>query len=128
VNLLLDTHSFLWLVLDDSKLSRNAWESMRPRDNHLYLSPASFWELAIKVQLGKYQLNVPFREFIDMGISLYSLEVLPIMPAHAAEVATLPRHHGDPFDRMMIAQAMVEQMAIVSADEAFDVYPVTRIW
>lgn len=101
---------------------------MRPRDNQLYLSPASFWELAIKIQLGKYQLNVPFREFIDMGMNLYALEVLPILPAHAAEVATLPRIHGDPFDRMLIAQAMVEQMVIVSADTAFDAYPVTRVW
>lgn len=98
------------------------------RDNQLYLSPASFWELAIKIQLGKYQLNVPFQEFFEMGMGLYSIDVLPIAPAHAAEVATLPRHHGDPFDRMLIAQAIVEQMAVLSADRAFDVYPVTRIW
>ena len=128
MNLLLDTHAFLWFVRNGPKLSATARNAIAAPQRKLFLSPASYWELAIKVQLGKYQLNMSFQEFIEKGISLYDLTVLPIEPVHAAEVSGLTRHHGDPFDRLIIAQAIVEQLTIVSADEEFDAYPIPRLW
>lgn len=128
MKLLLDTHAFLWFVRNEPLLSAPARNAIAAPQNEVFLSPASYWELAIKVQRGKYRLNMSFQEFIEKGISLYDLTVLPIEPIHAAEVSGLARHHGDPFDRLIIAQAIVEQLTIVSADEEFDAYPITRLW
>ena len=128
MRLLLDTHAFLWFVRNDSKLSDPARAALAAAENEIMLSPANYWELAIKVQLGKYQLNVPFDEFVAQAIERYDLTILPIKPTHAAVVSGLPNHHRDPFDRLIIAQAMVEQVAVVSADRAFDAYSVGRLW
>ena len=84
--------------------------------------------MAIKIQLGKYRLNMPYSEFVSSAIALYNLIVLPIEPRHTAVIAELPSHHRDPFDRLIIAQAIVEQLTIVSADKAFDAYAITRLW
>ncbi len=97
-------------------------------NNTLYLSAASYWELAIKVSIGKYQLPGPFAADLERQIAENDITILPILIAHAEVVATLPYYHRDPFDRMLIAQAIVERMPIVSADPAFDAYPVTRLW
>ena len=128
MRLLLDTHAFLWFVRYDPKLSESAMEAIAAPENDVLLSPASYWELAIKVQLGKYHLSMPFGEFVTKAIEQYELEILPIQPRHAAVVADLSSHHRDPFDRLIIAQAIVEQTAVVSADQAFDAYPITRLW
>jgi PIN domain nuclease of toxin-antitoxin system len=92
------------------------------------ISPASYWEIAIKVSLGKYRLNASYELFMQRAIEGNSFEILPIEPRHTAALTTLPFHHRDPFDRLLIAQAMVEQIPIISNDPAFDAYPNTRLW
>lgn len=126
--MLLDTHAFLWFVQNDPNLSRPALEAISDRDKEVRLSPASYWEIGIKVQLGKYRLNMPLAGFIEKAIELYGFTILPIEPRHAEMVAKLPRHHRDPFDRLLIAQAMVEGLTVISADAAMDAYPITRLW
>lgn len=96
--------------------------------HELLLSPASYWEIAIKVSLGKYRLADPLADFIEEAIRLYGLTVLPVTAKHAEAIVNLPHHHKDPFDRMLIAQAMVENIGLVSSDNAIDAYSVKRIW
>lgn len=96
--------------------------------NELLLSPASYWEIAIKVSLGRYTLNEDFQAFMERQTAYSEFTPLPISVKHAAVVAMLPFHHRDPFDRMLIAQAMVEQVPVLSTDRMFDMYPVLRIW
>jgi PIN domain nuclease of toxin-antitoxin system len=128
VRILLDTHAFLWFVLNDAQLSAPARVRIVDPANDVLLSPASYWEIAIKISLGKYQLPQSFQTFMTEQIEQNALEILPITPAHAEVVASLPFHHRDPFDRLLIAQAIVEQVPIVSADVALDAYPINRIW
>ncbi len=128
MRVLLDTHAFLWFITDDPKLSAKGRATIADPDHEILISPASYWEIAIKVRLGKYPLSVPFETFISQGIDANDFEILPIEPKHAAALTTLPFHHRDPFDRLLIAQALVEQMPLLSADSAFDAYPITRIW
>jgi len=126
--MLLDTHAFLWFITDDKKLSSTAKASIADAVNVILVSPASYWEIAIKISIGKYPLTVPFETFITQGIEGNEFDILPIKPNHTAMLTTLPFHHRDPFDRLVIAQALVEQIPIVSADVDFEAYPVTRIW
>ena len=128
MKLLLDTHTLLWLVADDRQLSKKGMQLLVDPENDLLLSPATYWELAIKISIGKYRLTDPLAEYINEAVRLYCLNVLPITPMHAEVTVQLPYHHKDPFDRMLIAQAIVEDVAVVSADDAFDAYPVTRLW
>jgi len=128
VRLLLDTQAFLWFVLNDSRISTTANELISDPQNDVFLSPASFWELAIKISIGKYRIPGDFREFMEHQFQQNDFEVLPIVIAHAAVVATLPFHHRDPFDRLLIAQTISEELSIVSADTVIDLYPVTRLW
>lgn len=92
------------------------------------MSPASFWEVAIKVSIGKYPLSVPFDQFVTQGIEGNDFSILPIEVRHAATLSSLPMHHKDPLDRMLVAQALAEQIAVVGADAEFDSYGVTRLW
>ncbi|SFI47972.1 type II toxin-antitoxin system VapC family toxin [Planctomicrobium piriforme] len=128
MRLLLDTHAFLWFVTDDSQLSKRANEAIVDPQNEILVSPGSYWELAIKVSLGKYQLNISFEEFVARAVGENQFRILPIEPSHAAAVARMPFYHRDPFDRLIIAQALVEQLTVVSRDEAFDAYSVSRLW
>lgn len=128
MKLLLDTHSFLWFVTDDSQLSATARALIVDPTNDVFVSPASYWEVAIKVSLGKYPLTVPFEQFFTEGIDGNDFSVLPIEVRHAAVLSSLPMHHKDPFDRMIIAQALTEQIGVVGIDAAFDAYHVTRFW
>ena len=128
MRLLLDTHTFLWFVTNDARLSENALDAVAEPTNDILVSPASYWEIAIKVSLGKYPLTVPFDTFFEEGIVGSDMTILPIEIRHAAVLATLPMYHKDPFDRMMIAQAIVEQVPIVSVDTALDDYGVQRLW
>lgn len=122
------THTLLWLVDGDRQLSRSATEVLADPGHELLLSPASYWEIAIKVSLGKYRLADPLADFIEEAIRLYGLTVLPVTAKHAEAIVNLPHHHKDPFDRMLIAQAMVENIGLVSSDNAIDAYSVKRIW
>jgi PIN domain nuclease of toxin-antitoxin system len=128
MKLLLDTHAFLGFILNDPKLSRTAAALMADPANELFISPATYWEIAIKVSLGKYALPGPFGDLMDDPLARNSLTVLPITVAHAAVVAGLPFHHRDPFDRLLAAQALAEGIALVSADAVFDAYGVARLW
>jgi PIN domain nuclease of toxin-antitoxin system len=128
VKLLLDTHAFLWFVQGDLLLSAAASDAIENTDNPVFISPATLWELAIKVQLGKYVLKQPFTDFIDSSLKLYQFQLLAITPEHAAQLATLPRVHADPFDRMLIAQAMVDDLTLVSKDTAIQHDPVRWLW
>jgi PIN domain nuclease of toxin-antitoxin system len=128
MRLLLDTHAFLWFVLNDPQLSAKARLLMVDPANDLLLSPATYWEIAIKISIGKYSLPTAFESFMDQQILVNDLEILPIAVKHAAVVATLPFHHRDPFDRLLIAQALAEQIPIISGDSALDAYSVTRLW
>ena len=128
MKLLLDTHAFLWFVLGDRKLSATALEQILDPANEKLVSPATYWELAIKISLGKYALKEPYEEFMRRGIVGNGFHVLAIEPRHTAALVSLPFHHRDPFDRLLVAQAMVEQLSVVSADAEFDTYSVKRIW
>ncbi len=128
MKLLLDTHALLWFALDDPQLSRAADALIKDPGNEVWVSPASYWEIAIKMSVGKYSLTVPHQVFFEGAIADNGFTILPIEPRHSAAVVTLPHHHRDPFDRMVIAQAIVEAMAVVGTDAAFDAYPVRRLW
>jgi PIN domain nuclease of toxin-antitoxin system len=97
-------------------------------NNQIFLSIASVWEMGIKHGLGKLTFNLPFETFIRQQISINDFTVLDIKISHITAITQLPLHHRDPFDRMLIAQAMVESMPIISADTIFDAYPIKRLW
>lgn len=124
---LLDTHTFLWFINDSPQLSVDA-KNLLEADVDLLLSIASLWEIAIKVSIGKLTLPNTYDKFIPQQLTLNNIEILTISRAHLAVVAVLLLHHRDPFDRLLVAQAMVEQVSIVSADVMFDSYQVSRIW
>jgi len=128
MKLLLDTHSFLWFIGGDVRLSPAAQVLIEDATNDAFLSVASLWEMAIKISLGRLQLAQPLETFIPQQLSLNRIGLLGITISHTAKVATLPFHHRDPFDRFLVAQAQVEQMSVVSSDPAFDAYGITRLW
>jgi len=125
---LLDTHSFLWFISGSLSLSRTARTLIEDTSNQPFLSIASLWEMAIKLSLGKLSLGEPFEVLIPEQMKANGINLLGIEIEHTALVATLPFHHRDPFDRLLVAQAVVERMPIVSADAAFDAYGVERLW
>lgn len=128
MKLLLDTHAFLWFIMGSPNLSADARALIEDAANENLFSVAGLWEIAIKVSIGKLSLASPFDVLIPRQLGLNGIELLNISTDHAAVVATLPFHHRDPFDRLLIAQAMVEGVPIVSVDTAFDAYPVKRLW
>ena len=127
-NYLLDTHSFLWFINADEALSSAARQFIEDTNNTLYLSVASLWEMAIKVSLGKLNLPSPFAEILEHQLRENGIGLLQITPAHTGLVATLPFHHRDPFDRLIIAQSLVEVFSVIGKDEIFDKYGVQRHW
>ena len=124
MKLLLDTHVFLWYEAADPKLTNKAKTAIQNPKNKKFLSIASFWEIVIKNSIGKLQLHTSFE-------TLYSLtgyQNLNISFSHLEKLRKLEYHHKDPFDRLIIAQALVEKMQVVSIDENFDKYEIQRIW
>jgi PIN domain nuclease of toxin-antitoxin system len=128
VRLLLDTHAFLWFILDDPQLSAKADAMITDPNNDIDVSPASYWEIAIKISIGKYSLQEPYQAFMEREIAGNNFRVLHIEPKHTAALTNMPFHHRDPFDRLIIAQATVENVSVVSGDTAFDAYGVSRMW
>jgi PIN domain nuclease of toxin-antitoxin system len=128
VRLLLDTHTIFWALEEPAKVGAAAMTAMADPANDRLLSAATVWELAIKFGQGKIVLSLPYRKWMEKAIADLVLTILPITVDYAERQSTLPPHHKDPFDRLMIAQALVEGIPIVSADVAFDPYGVTRIW
>ena len=125
---LIDTHTLIWAVDDPSQLGPQASIELQDPTNELLLSAGAVWELAIKVGLNKLVLSMPYREWMTQAISDLSLTILPITVEYAEVQAGLPYHHRDPFDRLLIAQAMIEHASIVSVDPIFDAYGVQRVW
>lgn len=128
MRLLLDTHALLWFVWNHPNLSATGHTLISDPNNTLFLSAASIWEIAIKVGIGKLTLTDPYDVFMNQAIRTTGLTLLPIEVRYATALTALPKHHGDPFDRMMIAQALMEKMSLLSADAVFDAYGVSRHW
>lgn len=128
MNLLLDTHVFLWLNDTPEKLSPAALAACQDENNILFLSLASAWEIQIKQQLGKLELSENLHTLVSTQQQQNGLQLLPIEMAHIEALSQLPTVHRDPFDRLLIAQSIQQQMQIVSADQVFTNYPVKLIW
>lgn len=128
MRLLLDTHAFLWWIEGDANLSRKASRTIAEPANECLLSLASCWEMAIKVGLGKLQLPGVMERFVPEQLAVNAFRQLDIEFKHVARVASLPFHHRDPFDRLLVAQALEEHIPIVSADRVFRRYGVERVW
>lgn len=123
-----DTHAFIWWDSQSSKLSPQTLAFCKDRTNILLLSIASVWEMQIKLQLGKLRLNMPLAKVIGSQQEMNGIEVLPIMLPHVLELDKLPEYHKDPFDRLLIAQARVEDAVLISNDSIFTNYPVKLLW
>lgn len=128
MRLLIDSHALIWYVDQDHLLSPAAHAAITDPAHDLLLSAGSIWEIAIKFGLGKLVLSQPYKLWMTRAISDLAISVLPITLEHADVQAGLPRHHGDPFDRLLIAQAIVEQVSIISGDSNMDLYGITRLW
>jgi PIN domain nuclease of toxin-antitoxin system len=128
LRLLLDTHTLLWFAVADPRLSGGASSLIMDSANEKFVSPASYWEIAIKISIKKYALSKAYDVFMHEAIDQNGFVHLHIEPKHTARLTTLPFHHKDPFDRLLVAQAMVEGISIVSNDTALDVYGITRLW
>lgn len=128
MRLLLDTHTLIWSANDPSQIPSPAMTVMADPANERLISAATIWEIAIKCGKGTLPLSLPYRPWMDKVIADLALTVLPITLDHAERQAGLPFHHRDPFDRLLAAQALVEGIPLVSADEIFDPYRVNRIW
>ena len=127
MRLLLDTHAFLWFTTGDRRLSPRARAALTRDDAILVLSAAVIWELAIKVSLGRLTLPLPMDAFLDEK-QADGYRILPIDGRHAVGVARLPFHHRDPFDRLLIAQALVERIPVVSRDRTLRKYGAELLW
>jgi PIN domain nuclease of toxin-antitoxin system len=128
MRLLLDTDTFLWWVTDNSRLSDEARRLVADGANEVFLSVASAWEIVVKAALGRIQLDDDVDSFIGGQVEANAFQVLPIHLRHALAVGGLPDLHRDPFDRMLVAQARSEGLAIVSADRQLAQYPVEVAW
>lgn len=127
MRLLLDTHAFLWFVGDDDRLSAPARRAIE-RAGEAYVSVASCWEMAMKVSIGKLRVATPIDRFLPEQLAANDFELLHVDLPHALRVARLPWHHRDPFDRLLVSQALEERLAIVSADPVMRRYGAERIW
>ena len=128
MELLLDTHSLLWFIYGSPKLSEGARELIENTDNKAFVSIASLWEMAIKISKGNLSIDFPLEHFISDQVQANGITLLEIKPPHLAKVIEIPFHHKDPFDRLIIAQSMVEDFPVVGNDGRFDDYEIQRLW
>ncbi len=128
MRLLLDTHSLIWYVDQDHLLGPAAHAAITDPSNSLLLSSGSIWEIAIKVGIKKLALSRSYRAWIEKAVGDLGLSILPITVEYAEALLILPKHHKDPFDRLLVAQAQVEGVPLVSADANLDAYGITRVW
>ncbi|MCX6538000.1 MAG: type II toxin-antitoxin system VapC family toxin [Acidobacteria bacterium] len=128
MRLLLDTHAFLWWIQGGTELSGSARKAIGDSANTCWLSMASAWEMAIKIGQGKLKLEADLARFLPEHLAANGFTALPIAINHVSRVAQLPYHHRDPFDRLIIAQALEDGLSVVSADKVFSKYRVRRIW
>jgi PIN domain nuclease of toxin-antitoxin system len=128
VKVLLDTHTFLWWVADDPQISVTAKNIIVNPDNDIYLSVISAWEIIIKVGTGKLSLSEPPEIYIPNPIASNQFEILPVQISHILKINSLHNFHKDPFDRLLIAQSLVEDFSLITIDSAITQYPVKTIW
>jgi len=125
---LIDTHTFLWWNMDDPQLSLRAREIIANGENEVFLSVASVWEIVIKTAKGRLIIPEAPSLYIPNRMSLYRIQPLPVQVSHALRVYDLPRHHDDPFDRLLIAQSQLESLALITGDEIIGKYDIEVIW
>lgn len=128
MRILLDTHALIWNYQTSPQMTPLAISTINDPANEVLVSPASYWEIAIKLNLGKYIFSESFHEFIQHAIYDNGFSILPIEPIHTEKLIGLKPYHKDPFDRLLIAQAMTENIPLMSIDTAFDQYPILRVW
>ena len=128
MRLLLDTHAIVWYVDQDHLLSKPAHAAITDPSNDLLISAATIWEISIKAGLGKLKLSQPFLPWMTKAINDLRASLLPITVEFAAAQVALPSFHRDPFDRMLAAQASMENVPVVSSDVVFDSYGIARVW
>ena len=128
MRVLVDTHTFLWALLQDHRLSARAKQILISREHELYFSLVSLWEIAVKMKIGKLNTVGSSVTYIRDEMAEYGMELLPIRYEHILELERLPLHHSEPFDRLLIAQAVAESLPILTHDEKFPLYPVKLIW
>jgi PIN domain nuclease of toxin-antitoxin system len=128
MTLLLDTHALLWFLTDDPRLGVRARRSIEDPANLAYVSAVSLWEVALKSALGKLKLPAPYADIFPYQLEQNGFGVLPITSGHCTRLLALPFHHRDPFDRLLLAQAEVEGMCLVTDDAQLDQYGVSLVW
>ncbi len=128
MRVLLDTHTFLWIEENHPSLSTRVFELIRDRTHDIFLSHVSIWEIQIKLSVGKLSTKLPLNERVALAQSTNGLGLLPIEPDHIYTLNDLPFHHRDPFDRLLIAQAIHEGLPTLSKDEKFQAYPIQLVW
>ena len=128
MRLLLDTHALVWALAEPDRLSSRARAAVSNPASVVYVSMASAWELAILQGLDRVRLGAPLEAIFTEGLAALRIRLLPIQLPHVTAVAALPRHHRDPFDRLLLATALTEKLALVSCDRAFEQYDVTVVW
>ncbi len=128
MKVLLDSHAFLWAITGHKRLSETARETFLDPRNRLFFSAVSMWEICIKISLDKLSLKRGWFKKIQNEMSINTVQWLPVEMSHCAELTKLPFHHRDPFDRMLIAQTMVENMLLLSRDKRLSAYGIERLW
>ena|SRR3984885_13144321 len=128
MKVLVDTHTFLWAFLHDHRLSVKAKQILRSDEHELVFSLVSLWEIAIKIKTGKLNTIGSSVAYIRDEMNAYGMELLPVRYEHILQLESLPHHHGDPFDRLLIAQALTESLPILTGDHAFARYGVKLVW
>ena len=128
MRVLLDSHTILWATLADDRLPRSVFELIEDPSNALVVSVATTWELTVKTMSGRLELPEPAETYFDGLVRDFGYELLPVHQRHVAALPGLPAIHGDPFDRILVAQALVEDLDLVSGDERIRRYPVRTIW
>jgi PIN domain nuclease of toxin-antitoxin system len=128
VKLLLDTQCWLWWFSEPNRLNEEVIKQISDEANELWFSVASIWEIGIKVSIGKLPLPEPLESYVSSRMAELGVQLLDIKANHAVKASTLPLHHRDPFDRILIAQAIIEDMTLVSADSMFRQYEVSILW
>ena len=128
MRILIDTHALLWAMTGDVQLSAAARQAYLNADNDLFLSAVSFWEICLKVGLGKLSLSEGWSNAVEQELKANGIQWLPITVGHCLGIVKLPFHHRDPFDRMLVAQALTEDMSIMTADKQLSRYSIPCLW
>ncbi len=125
---LIDTHALIWFIIGDKRLSPQARQLIETPENERLVSIVSLWEIALKMSLGKLSIGATFDELVPQQLIKNDMTLLPIEIRHLSQVAQLPFYHRDPFDRLLIAQSISDDLPLISRDPQFDAYPIERLW